>query len=99
MVQNVRMNPYFDISSKTKICQKCHLRPYCIQPSIWLPYLVKRTTDTYDTDDLYRCQRTNQINVVNNVLCVLNFVRRNCSGKLRMMMISIEVKSQQRTML
>ena len=35
MVQNVRMNPYFDISSKTQICQKCHLRPYCIQPSMY----------------------------------------------------------------
>ena len=33
MVQNVCMNPYFDISSKTQICQKCHLRSYCIQPS------------------------------------------------------------------
>ena len=33
MVQNVRVNPYFDISSKSQICQKCHLRPYCIQPS------------------------------------------------------------------
>ena len=25
-MQNVCINPYFDISSKTQICQKCHLR-------------------------------------------------------------------------
>ena len=37
MVQNVRMNPYFDISSKTQIWQKCHLRPCCIQPTIFDP--------------------------------------------------------------
>ena len=27
MMQNVHMNPYFDISSETQNCQKCNLRP------------------------------------------------------------------------
>ena len=34
MVQNVRMNPYFDILSKIQTCQRCHLRPCCIQPTM-----------------------------------------------------------------
>ena len=42
MVQTVRMNPYFDISSKTQICQKCHLRPYCIQPTVCVFSLVTK---------------------------------------------------------
>ena len=29
----MRINLYFDISSKTQICLKFPLRPYCIQPS------------------------------------------------------------------
>ena len=33
MVQNVCMSSCFDIPSKTQICQKCHFRPYCIQPT------------------------------------------------------------------
>ena len=41
MVQNVRMNPYFNISSKTQICQKNNnnnnnLRPHCIQPTVYI---------------------------------------------------------------
>ena len=33
IVQNVRINLYFDIPSKTQFRQKCHLRPSCIQPT------------------------------------------------------------------
>ena len=32
---NVRMNLYFHIPSKTQFRQKCHLRPSCIQPTVY----------------------------------------------------------------
>ena len=32
----MRINLYFDIPSKTQFRQKCHLRPSCIQPTIYL---------------------------------------------------------------
>ena len=61
MVQTGRMNPYFDISSKTQICQKCHLRPYCVQPAIRSPFknkvriwqmLVPNVPGRYSTEEV-----------------------------------------------
>ena len=36
IVQSVGINLYFHIPSKTQFRQKCHLRPSCIQPTIYI---------------------------------------------------------------